>query len=422
MRISKRVGNTEELLGYHSACEFSGEISVLTDGPAVVTAQACGASTVLKLNRAALRRLLAENSPLSGLFLETMAFRARQLDSHMMQEEKLAALGKMAAGLAHELNNPATAARRTAKLMLEEVLGTPLRMLSIEVRFTEDQKRELRQFVTSMQNRQVKPPTNALELSDREQELTDWLETRSFPRADEMAPVFAETGVTVDELAGWQKTLDTRFINGLFWIETVLRLSVLARDIETSTDRIAELVAALKEYSYMDQAKFQEIDIHKGLENTIKIMHHKLKKGVQVQRDYGADLPKLCAYAGELNQVWTNLIDNAIDAMDGKGTLTIRTRSIEKGVLVEISDSGKGISPKIKNRIFEPFFTTKSQGQGRGLGLDISYRIIVYRHGGSINVRSKPGETVFSVQLPIQPPREEEILDSVRAAGKGERS
>jgi signal transduction histidine kinase len=203
------------------------------------------------------------------------------------------------------------------------------------------------------------------------------------------------------------------FIKGLYWLETVTRLSALARDIESSTDRISELVGALKEYSYMDQARFQEIDVRNGIESTLKIMHHKLKNGVEVRREFSPDVPKICAYVGELNQVWTNLIDNAVDAMDGHGVLTLRTRPVAEGLVVEVSDTGKGIPADIIDRIYEPFFTTKRQGNGTGLGLDITYRVVVYRHGGTIQVRSEPGETVFSVQLPIKPPREEDILSAL---------
>jgi len=228
-----------------------------------------------------------------------------------------------------------------------------------------------------------------------------------------MAPVLAEAGLTTDQLAAWQQRLGNSFLKGLFWLETVIRLTALARDIESSTNRIAELVAALKEYSYMDQARFQEVDVHQGLENTLKIMAHKLKKGVMVKREYNAELPKICAYAGELNQVWTNLIDNAVDAMDGCGVLTLRTRQQQDTVIVEVRDTGKGVPDEIRSRIFEPFFTTKGQGKGTGLGLDITYRIVVYRHGGHIQVRSKPGETSFEIQLPIQPPKESEIVASL---------
>jgi signal transduction histidine kinase len=243
--------------------------------------------------------------------------------------------------------------------------------------------------------------------------LCDWIEQQNLPRADEIAPVLAEVGITADYLSSWQSRLQSNFVKALFWTETVTRLTALARDIESSTNRIADLVGALKQYSYMDQARFQEVDVHQGLETTLKILQHKLKKGVSVKREYAADLPKICAYAGELNQVWTNLIDNAVDAMDGSGELTIRTRHHDKHVSVEVGDTGTGIPDNIGTRIFEPFFTTKGQGKGTGLGLDITHRIVVYRHGGRIRVRSKPGNTVFEIDLPIEPPKESEILAAI---------
>jgi len=279
----------------------------------------------------------------------------------------------------------------------------------------------MRDFAISITNRPPAPPKDPLELSDREQELFDWLESNDVPRADEISPVLAEASVTPAELAKWKQTASAHYLHGIYWLETVMRLASLARDVETSTDRIAELVGALKEYSYMDQARFQEIDVHHGLDSTLKVMHHKLKKGVEVRRDYGADLPKICAYVGELNQVWTNLIDNSVDAMDGVGVLTVRTRSAGDSVLVEFTDTGRGIPKEICSRIFEPFFTTKPPGRGTGLGLDITYRIVVYRHGGHVRVKSKPGETTFSIQLPVQPPGEDEILQALQTSEQKER-
>lgn len=410
LRVFRRVAGADELLGLFGVGEFSGDLTVLTGGLTKVFLQSCGETTLLKLNRETVRRLVAEGSPLSTTLVAAMAQRARHNDSQIVQEEKLAALGKMAAGLAHELNNPATAARRASKLMLEAVLETPLRMLSYDSHYTQEERTLLREFATSMIRRLPRPPHDPLELSDREQELQEWLEAQNVPRSDDVAPVFAESGVSTGELACWQGRMGANFINGLYWLETVIRLSALARDIESSTDRIAELVGALKEYSYMDQARFQEIDVRQGIESTLKIMHHKLKNGVEVRREFSSDVPRICAYAGELNQVWTNLIDNAVDAMDGSGVLTLRTKPIPDGVVVEVGDTGRGIPENIVSRIYEPFFTTKPQGKGTGLGLDITYRVVVYRHGGTICVRSKPGETVFAVKLPIKPPREEDIL------------
>jgi signal transduction histidine kinase len=413
LRAFRRVGSAEELLAFHSRGGFSGDLSVLTRCPAVYHLQACGAATLLRLDADGLRKLIAENMPVAEVLLEALTRRARQTDSQLVQEEKLAALGKMAAGLAHELNNPATAAGRASKLMLETVKEAPLRIVAHDRSYTEDERNSLREFAVNFLNKPPAKPADPIEISDREQELCDWIEQRNLPRGDEVAPVLAEIGITAEFLESWQGRLGQNFVKALFWIETVTRLTGLARDIETSTNRIADLVGALKEYSYMDQARYQEVDVHQGIENTLKILSHKLKKGVTVKREYAADLPKICAYAGELNQVWTNLIDNAVDAMDGRGEVTIRTRHNENRVIVEVADTGRGIPENIQNRIFEPFFTTKSQGKGTGLGLDITHRIVVYRHGGRIRVRSKPGDTVFEVDLPIEPPKESEILAAI---------
>ena len=188
------------------------------------------------------------------------------------------------------------------------------------------------------------------------------------------------------------------------WLSLGVDIENLVGEIRNSAGRISELVAAMKDYSHLDRAPFEEIDIHDGLESTLVILGHKLKKGVTVVRDYDPSLPKICAQAGELNQIWTNIVDNAIDAMDGQGTLTIRTTRDGDCVLVEIADTGRGIPPELQNRIFEPFFTTKDVGQGTGLGLDISYRIAVRRHHGDIRVESQPGDTRFRIWLPVVQP------------------
>ncbi len=192
------------------------------------------------------------------------------------------------------------------------------------------------------------------------------------------------------------------FSEAIMWLEATLTMNGLVNEVEQSTSRISELVGAIKNYSYMDRSAIQEIDLHEGLDNTLKILHHKLKYGVEVNKQYGQNIPAISVYGGELNQVWTNLIDNAIDAMDGKGKLTIHTALENNCILVEIIDNGAGIPTEIQPRIFEPFFTSKGVGKGSGLGLDISRRIVVQQHKGSINFRSQPGKTAFQVRIPIQ--------------------
>ena len=220
-----------------------------------------------------------------------------------------------------------------------------------------------------------------------------------------MVPVLAEYGVEVERLDALAAEVGEAVVcHALMRIVAILTIFGLVREIENSTRRISDLVGAIKQYSYMDQAPVQEIDLHQGLENTLTIFGHRLKKGVTLVREYDAALPRICAYGSELNQVWTNLIDNALDAMDGHGQLRVRTARELDGVLVEIGDNGPGIPPDVQSRIFEPFFTTKGVGEGTGLGLDTVCRIIKQHHG-SISVESKPGDTRFQVRLPVDQPR-----------------
>ncbi|HEX4807723.1 MAG TPA: ATP-binding protein [Bryobacteraceae bacterium] len=422
LKISRGTGLDETLLAAHGPGEFSGELSVLTGGVAKANARALGETTLYQISGDQLRQMLCENSPLGNVFLTVLARRSQQAGMYFSQQEKMAALGRMSAGLAHELNNPAAAARRASKSLLEAVLEAPVRMSQIEKRYSPEHRNFIQTFARGIREKSLMQlDLDPLERSDREQDVISWLEEHEVPGADEIACQLVMDGVTPAGLEKWQAMLGETFVHAIHWVAIVTGLSELARDIETSTERISELVAALKEYTYMDRAQLQDIDVHHGLDNTLKILQHKLKRGVTVRREYAADLPTICAYAGELNQVWTNLIDNAIDAMNGKGVLTIHTFSEGDRVVVEICDTGPGIPVDVQNQIFEPFFTTKEVGQGTGLGLDISYRIVTHRHGGEIKVRSQPGGTCFEVYLRRNPPKEDEHLNSaanVQAEGQ----
>jgi signal transduction histidine kinase len=297
-----------------------------------------------------------------------MTDRVRDFTRTEQQQEKLAALGKLSAGLAHELNNPSAAARRSAGALRDclQRLRDANRESSMRTEDCEllaQREEEIRTSLHPVEHR------DEFARVEREEAIQEWLEKHKVADAWKLAPLLAEGDLLNEHLE--------------------------------STARISDLIKAIKEYSYMDQAPSQEVDVKHSLETTLTIMNHKLKHGITVTREYAADLPKLMAYGSELNQVWTNLIDNAADAMQGKGKLIVRALPENDYVLVEIVDNGPGIPAEVQSRIFEPFFTTKGVGDGTGLGLDVVFRIIKKMHG-QINVTSVPGETTFQVRIPIK--------------------
>ncbi len=353
------------------------------------------------------RSLVAKCSPLAETVLTAMVRRSQEVESQMRSHEKLAALGKLSAGLAHELNNPAAAAGRAARYLHDSIHQIQELAIRYDCRFSDPQRDavvELRR--TLVEGRATRPALAPLIRSDREDELGGWLADHEIADAWQLAPSLVDAGVTTELLERLAGRLGCDALAGaITWLETTLRMADLAGEVEQSTTRIAELVVAMKEYSYMDQASVQEIDVNRGLESTLKMFAFRLKGGIEVDRQYDPNLPRLVAHPGELNQVWTNLIDNALDALNGKGRLTVRSVREDDAVLVEIIDNGPGIPPEVLPHIFEPFFTTKEVGQGTGLGLDISYRIVTNRHHGSLRATSKAGETRFQVRLPSSLPQ-----------------
>lgn len=374
--------------------------SRLTQFP--LTARAMVPSTLAILHVSHFREMLERAPALGQKLVGVMSDRIRETTKADQQREKLMALGKLSAGLAHELNNPASAVRNAAVNLRQAVRALRTAGLQLDKcpLAAED-----RIFLARIECDWAKdhPPAalDSLERSDREEAIGGWLEEHRVQDARQLAPDLVDAGCDLDTL----HTLSGRF-DDVTLAGAVTRLTAsftinrLVEQIESGTSRMADLVRAIKQYTYMDQSAAQEIDIHEGLENTLIMLHYRLKYGISVVRDYDRSLPPICARGSELNQVWTNLIDNAIDAMNSRGELVVRTAREFGRLLVEIRDNGPGIPAEIRSRIFEPFFTTKQVGEGTGLGLDTVYRI-VQEHHGEVRVDSEPGRTVFQVRLPF---------------------
>lgn len=328
----------------------------------------------------------------------------RKLEEEVRQAEKMSALGKLSAGLAHELNNPAAAAARAADQIHKatDQLKDATATLSLSP-ITDESLQTIQAWEKKIQERKSNAGgISALEQSDREDEIADWLESVAFPEPWEAASIFAGSSVELDDLVELESEIPESILIPVLVMECRLLTALDLADVLASSARsISTLVGAVKSYSYMDRAPVENADIHKGIEDTVTMLHHKLKQGIEVVRKYDTDIPPMEINGSELNQVWTNLIDNAADAMGQNGKLTIRTRLSGEAVEVEIQDDGPGIPDEIKKNIFDPFYTTKEVGSGTGLGLDVVRRIVTERNGGEITVNSQPGETVFRVRIPL---------------------
>ncbi len=366
-----------------------------------VTFRALTAGRILKFPASLFSELVQKMPELTARLVGYLSDRVRETTRVEQQRDRLASLGKLSAGLAHELNNPASAAKR-ATSQLRDVLKK-IRDASHELGsrdLTAAQKAEIEKLETAFVQSDEVPP-DPLAISDLEEQIDSLLRSHGQNDLWQMAADLARKNVKPEALESLFATLDADTARAaLVRIAASVEVATLLNEIESGTSRISDLVRAIKEYTYMDQTPLQNIDIVKGLETTLTILNHKLKHGVVVERDY-QKIPLLVnSFGSELNQVWTNIIDNAIDAMRGEGKLRVRTYREDNCVVVEIADNGPGISPEVQPHIFEPFFTTKGVGEGTGLGLDTVQRI-VKKHRGSIQVNSKPGETRFQVWLPL---------------------
>jgi signal transduction histidine kinase len=372
------------------------------DGVYLATGRGATDGRVLRVPAEFLRDRIAQWFPLGGHLITGLYRTARSIESTARQRESLVALGTLAAGLAHEINNPAAAATRAVDA-LQTACQTLLSSLG---RLAKDEISAVQFTALDALRREIEPGAtlqDPLDMADREDALAAWLSDHGVDRDWTIAPSFAAAGI---DLAWCERAATvmagTALEPALEWVASTFSVSTLLLEVKESTRRVLDLVTAVKSYSQMDRASIQKFDVTDGLESTMTMLSQKLH-GVKVVRKYGIGVPQVEGYPGELNQVWTNLIDNAVDAMDGNGTLTVVTRVDGVHVVVEICDTGPGVPPDVAARAFEAFYSTKEVGKGTGLGLDIARRIVVERHAGTITIDSRPGDTVLRVRIPVRP-------------------
>ncbi len=386
-----------------------GEMALLENAPRNASVRARADTTLLAIPKARLDDLLDSSPSASRAFFEVMLARWRDTQSSLQQSERMAQLGTLTAGLAHELNNPAAAVNRSAGQLIEGLARFGDARAAVAAALDSGAAGFVSVILDEIQEKRgAAEPLSAMDRADREDAVEDWLAGHDVDRSWELAPGLVEAGLTderLDEIADRIPVEHLSAVIGL--IDAAHEQMAMLHQIEEGTRRMSAIVKALKSYVYLDQAPVQDVDIVAGIEDTLLILGHKTK-GVDVERDYATHLPKIEALGSELNQVWTNLIDNALYAMADAEVenprVTIRAMASDGGVAVEVEDNGPGIPEEIQKRVFDSFFTTKPPGSGTGLGLDISRNIVMSHHGGNLTVDSAPGRTVFRVELPLRLP------------------
>jgi signal transduction histidine kinase len=403
--LMRHVGREDTLVGRMDVPgRWAGGFRAFDEhGVYLATGRGATGGRVFRVPAEVLRDRLNDWFPFGRHLIEGVYHTARSIESTVRQRASLITLGTLAAGLAHEMNNPAAAATRAVndlETACETLLSSLGRLASDEISAKQFTALDaLRRDIDS-----GAATSDPLAMADQEEVLSSWLTSHGIVDEWMIAPPLAAAGADLRWCERAAAVLDGPALQpGLEWVASTLSAATLLSEIKESSQRISGLVAAIMSYSQMDRASTQHVDVTEGLESTLVMLGYKLGDGVTVVRDFDTGAPRIDAYPGELNQVWTNLIDNAIDAMDEAGTLRLTTRAEGDDVVIEVGDTGPGMPPEVAARAFEPFYTTKEVGKGTGLGLDIARRIVVERHGGTITIDSRPGETVLRVRLPARP-------------------
>ena len=424
LRITKVVDGREMVINNYSPGVFFGEVPLLAGTPFVANGRALEDSRLFAIPKAIFRKMLTYYPSFGDTVLETMAHRVRILQSVAQERERLESLGTLAAGLAHELNNPAAASLGAAGRLREcfesmRKTGMKISRSAASGALAPAQLDELDRIVAGALGsaNDSSEGLDPVQAADREEELARWLEGSGVEEAWDHASTFARAGLDAPALEPVIGIVGRECAGeALRYLEAVLAVAGLVEEVEASTTRVSALVETMKAYSHMDQAPLQDVYVNQELDNTLAVLAYELEE-VEVVREYDEKLPRITAYGGELNQVWTSLIDNALDAVAevDEPRITLRTGCEGELVMVEVADNGPGVPDELQRRVFEPYFTTKGVGAGAGLGLDVSYRVVVGRHGGDLRVVSRPGDTRFQVRLPLDGPAEA----GEPAAGKG---